>query len=92
MIEDAMRLFIKTFIVLIPTEYSSLFLRMITKTKKFNQDDIDVAIIDSKGPIGVANNIWKAASYCRKAQNGKVFSYAIVMFIGIVIFVSLLFF
>ena len=43
MIEEAMRLFMKTFIVLTPTEYSSLFLKMITKTKKFNQDDIDVA-------------------------------------------------
>ena len=53
---------------------------------------VDINLIDSKGPIGVSNNIWKAAAYCRKIQNGKVFSYAIVMFACIVVFVSLIFF
>ena len=72
--------------------YGFLFVKKMIQFSHFLWSNIDVAIIDSKGPIGVANNIWKAASYCRKAQNGKVFSYAIVMFIGIVIFVSLLFF
>ena len=68
------------------------------KTKEYkdvffkNRSDKDINLIDLKGPIGVSNNIWKAAAYCRKIENGKVFSYAVAMFTGIVIFVSLIFF
>ncbi len=72
--------------------YGFLFVRKMLQLSRFLWSSIDIAVIDSKGPIGISNNIWKVASYCRKAQNGKVFSYAIVMFAGIVIFVSLLFF
>ena len=72
--------------------YGFLFVSKLLQLSKFLWTRVDINLIDLKGPIGVSNNIWKAAAYCRKIQNGKVFSYAIVMFTGIVIFVSLMFF
>ena len=72
--------------------YGFLFVNKLLQLSKFLWTRVDINLIDLKGPIGVSNNIWKAAAYCRKIQNGKVFSYAIVMFTGIVIFVSLMFF
>ena len=72
--------------------YGFLFVNKLLQLSKFLWTRIDINLIDLKGPIGVSNNIWKAAAYCRKIQNGKVFSYAIVMFTGIVVFVSLIFF
>ena len=72
--------------------YGFLFVNKLLQFSKFLWTRIDINLIDLKGPIGVSNNIWKAAAYSRKIQNGKVFSYAIVMFTGIVVFVSLIFF
>ena len=72
--------------------YGFLFVNKLLQLSKFLWTRVDINLIDLKGPIGVSNNIWKAAAYCRKIQNGKVFSYAIVMFAGIVVFVSLIFF
>ncbi len=72
--------------------YGFLFVNKLLQLSTFLWTRVDIYLIDLKGPIGVSNNIWKAAAYCRKIQNGKVFSYAIVMFTGIVVFVSLIFF
>ena len=72
--------------------YGFLFVKKLLQLSTFLWTRVDINLIDLKGPIGVSNNIWKAAAYCRKIQNGKVFSYAIVMFTGIVVFVSLIFF
>ncbi len=72
--------------------YGFLFVNKLLQLSTFLWTRIDINLIDLKGPIGVSQNIWKAAAYCRKIQNGKVFSYAIVMFTGIVVFVSLIFF
>jgi NADH-quinone oxidoreductase subunit L len=72
--------------------YGFLFVTKLLQLSTFLWTRVDINLIDLKGPIGVSNNIWKAAAYCRKIQNGKVFSYAIVMFTGIVVFVSLIFF
>ena len=72
--------------------YGFLFVHKLQQFSKFLWTRVDINLIDLKGPIGISNNIWKAAAYSRKIQNGKVFSYAIVMFTGIVIFVSLIFF
>jgi len=72
--------------------YGFLFVNKLLQLSTFLWTRVDINLIDLKGPIGVSNSIWKAAAYCRKIQNGKVFSYAIVMFTGIVIFVSLIFF
>ena len=72
--------------------YGFLFVNKLFQLSKFLWTRVDINLIDSKGPIGVSNNIWKAAAYCRKIQNGKVFSYDIVMFTCIVVFVSLIFF
>ena len=72
--------------------YGFLFVNKLLQLSTFLWTRVDINLIDLKGPIGVSNNIWKVAAYCRKIQNGKVFSYAIVMFTGIVIFVSLIFF
>ena len=72
--------------------YRFLFVNKLLQLSTFLWTRVDINLIDLKGPIGVSNNIWKAAAYCRKIQNGKVFSYAIVMFTGIVVFVSLIFF
>ena len=72
--------------------YGFLFVNKLLQLSTFLWTRVDINLIDLKGPIGVSSNIWKAAAYCRRIQNGKVFSYAIVMFTGIVIFVSLIFF
>ena len=72
--------------------YGFLFVNKLLQLSTFLWTRVDINLIDLKGPIGVSNNISKAAAYCRKIQNGKVFSYAIVMFTGIVVFVSLIFF
>ena len=72
--------------------YGFLFVNKLLQLSTFLWTRVDINLIDLKGPIGVSNNIWKAAAYCRKIQNGKVFSYAIVMFTGIIVFVSLIFF
>ena len=72
--------------------YGFLFVNKLLQLSTFLWTRVDINLIDLKGPIGVSNNIWKAAAYFRKIQNGKVFSYAIVMFTGIVVFVSLIFF
>ncbi len=72
--------------------YGFLFVNKLLQLSKFLWTRVDINLIDLRGPIGVSNNIWRAAAYCRKIQNGKVFSYAVVMFTGIVIFVSLIFF
>ena len=72
--------------------YGFLFVNKLLQLSTFLWTRVDINLIDLKGPIGVSNSIWKAAAYCRKIQNGKVFSYAIVMFTGIVVFVSLIFF
>ena len=72
--------------------YGFLFVNKLLQLSTFLWTRVDINLIDLKGPIGVSNNIWKAAAYCRKIQNGKVFSYAIVMFTGIVVFVSLILF
>ena len=72
--------------------YGFLFVNKLLQLSTFLWTRVDINLIDLKGPIGVSNNIWKAAAYCRKIQNGKVFNYAIVMFTGIVVFVSLIFF
>ena len=72
--------------------YGFLFVNKLLQLSTFLWTRVDINLIDLKGPIGISNNIWKAAAYCRKIQNGKVFSYAIVMFTGIVVFVCLIFF
>ena len=72
--------------------YGFLFVNKLLQLSTFLWTRVDINLIDLKGPIGVSNNIWKVAAYCRKIQNGKVFSYAIVMFTGIIVFVSLIFF
>ena len=72
--------------------YGFLFVNKLLQLSTFLWTRVDINLINLKGPIGVSNNIWKAAAYCRKIQNGKVFSYAIAMFAGIVVFVSLIFF
>ena len=50
---------------------------------------IDTLIIDGYGPIGVANKFWQLSDYFKKIQNGKIFSYAVVMFLGIIIFFTI---
>ncbi len=72
--------------------YGFLFVRKLLQLSRFLWSSVDMAFIDAKGPIGLSNSVLTIASYCRKFQNGKVFSYAIVMIAGIIIFVSLMFF
>ncbi len=72
--------------------YDFLFVKKLLQLSKFLWTSIDIQLVDARGPLGMASSIWKIASFCKKFQNGKLFSYAIVMFVGIVIFVSLLFF
>ena len=50
---------------------------------------IDTLIIDGLGPIGVANKFWQLSDYFKKIQNGKIFSYAVVMFLGIITFFTI---
>ena len=71
--------------------YNFIFVKKLTELSVFLSSIIDVKIIDGKGPLGVANSVWKASSNFKNFQNGKIFSYAVIMFTGVVIFVSILF-
>ena len=72
--------------------YSFLFVKKLIEFSRFLWNSVDMKIIDSRGPIGLSEKVLQIANYCREFQNGKVFSYAIIMFTGIVVFVSILFF
>ncbi len=72
--------------------YNYLFVKKLLDFSKFLWTSVDIGIIDLKGPIGVSAKVMKTATYFRKIQNGKIFSYAIFMFAGIVVFAGILFF
>ena len=72
--------------------YSFIFVKKLTDFSKYLWNNIDNKLIDGKGPLGVANQVWSFANHLRKFQSGKVFNYAVVMFTGIIVFVSILFF
>ncbi len=71
--------------------YSFLFVKKLLQLSNFLWHKIDVDLIDGKGPLGIASKINTTSTYFRKFQSGKVFNYAIVMFLGIIIFASILF-
>ena len=72
--------------------YSLVFIKTLIKTSSFFGNIIDKKIIDGMGPLGLSNNVWTLSSYFRQLQNGKIFSYAVIMFLGIIIFLRTLFF
>ena len=72
--------------------YSLVFIKTLIKTSSFFGNIIDKKIIDGMGPLGLSNNVWTLSSYFRQLQNGKIFSYAVIMFLGIIIFLGTLFF
>ena len=71
--------------------YNYLFVKKLNKMCNYLWSFIDVYIIDGMGPLGISKKIWTSSGYLRKFQNGKVFSYAIIMFLGIIVFASSLF-
>ena len=72
--------------------YHFLFVKKLSLLSKILWKKIDISYIDGRGPIGIAMHVWLTADILKKFQSGKVFNYAIVMFLGIIIFVSMLFF
>jgi len=72
--------------------YNYIFVKKLLHYSNFLWREVDVGIIDGKGPLGISNKFWKTSSYFRKFHDGKIFSYAIVMFAGVIIFASILLF
>jgi NADH-quinone oxidoreductase subunit L len=71
--------------------YNLIFVKKLTEMSMYLSSVIDIKVIDGRGPLGIANSFWKASYSFKKFQNGKIFSYAVIMFTGIIIFVSILF-
>ncbi len=71
--------------------YNYIFVKKFNKLCGYLWKAIDIYTIDGMGPLGITKKIWTSSGYLRRFQNGKVFSYAIIMFVGIIAFASTLF-
>ena len=68
--------------------YNIIFIRSSKKLGKFLWLTLDQNFIDKFGPNGISSLIWTTSSLARKLQTGKVFHYAFVMFIGIIVILT----
>ena len=66
--------------------YKYFFISNFSVISSYCWKFIDTRIIDGLGPIGVSKKLWLLSDYFKKIQNGKIFSYAVIMFLGIIIF------
>ena len=71
--------------------YSFIFIKKMNVFSYFLWKKIDQKIIDGIGPLGISSSIYSASKYIKYLQNGKIFSYATFMVLGIVLFFSLIF-
>ncbi len=66
--------------------YKYIFVAKFYSLSSYCWKFIDIVLIDGLGPTGVSNKFWQLSNYFKRMQNGKIFSYAVVMFTGIIIF------
>ncbi|MBF97074.1 MAG: NADH-quinone oxidoreductase subunit L [Pelagibacterales bacterium] len=71
--------------------YNFLFIKKLKIFSKFLWKRVDQKIIDGLGPLGVSYCVYSASRYLKAFQNGKIFSYATFMVLGIILFFSLIF-
>ena len=71
--------------------YNFIFVKKLNIFSNFLWKKIDKKIIDGIGPLGVSLSIYSASKYIKYLQNGKIFSYATFMVLGIIFFFSLIF-
>ncbi len=69
--------------------YKYFFISNFSVISSYCWKFIDTRIIDGFGPIGVSKKLWQLSDYFKKIQNGKIFSYAVIMFLGIIIFFTI---
>ncbi len=66
--------------------YQYIFVSKYYLLSNYSWKFIDTILIDGCGPIGISKRFWQLSGYFKKMQNGKIFSYAVIMFLGIVVF------
>ena len=72
--------------------YNFLFVKKLSSFSMFLWSFVDKKVIDGLGPLGMSFSVYSVSKYLREFQNGKIFSYATFMFIGIIAFFILIFF
>ena len=71
--------------------YNFIFVKKLFVFSNFLWKKVDQKIIDGLGPLGISHSVYLASRYLKEFQNGKIFSYATYMVLGIVLFFSLIF-
>lgn len=71
--------------------YNFIFVKKLISFSSFLWEKIDQNIIDRLGPLGVSSSVYSASKYLKEFQNGKIFSYATFMILGIILFFSFIF-
>ena len=59
-----------------------------TKLRYVLWREIDDNVIDRLGPNGVSKSIWNISKIFRKMHTGKIFHYAFVMLLGLVVILT----
>ena len=71
--------------------YNFIFVKKLSNFATILWQFFDQKIIDGIGPKGLSNTIFSSSKYLKDFQNGKIFSYATYMILGIILFFSLIF-
>ena len=71
--------------------YNFIFVKKLFIFSNFLWKKVDLKIIDGLGPLGISQSVYLVSRYLKEFQNGKIFSYATYMVLGIVLFFSLIF-
>ena len=71
--------------------YSFIFIKKLSNLATYLWKFFDQRIIDGIGPKGFSQTIYSSSKYLKEFQNGKIFSYATFMILGIILFFSLIF-
>ena len=71
--------------------YSFIFVKKLSYFAIFLWQFFDQKVIDGLGPKGLSKTIYSSSKYLKVFQNGKIFSYATYMILGVILFFSLIF-
>ncbi len=71
--------------------YNFIFVEKLSKLAIFLWKFIDQKLIDGFGPKGFSETVYTSSKYLKNMQNGKIFSYATFMILGIILFFCLIF-
>ena len=71
--------------------YNFIFVKKLSNLAIILWQFFDQKIIDGVGPKGLSNKIYSSSKYLKDFQNGKIFSYATYMILGVILFFSLIF-